>query len=117
MLCAHPDGVETYPKLIRTLRPLRNVGLLSLYKVFARDDPAYGPEAAWTGAILERYHAVESEQQIISVLQGWNVTDGEIDAQIEQVLSHGASGYIVAGEEIDQSWIVVDEKEMEGIKI
>ncbi|MCH7760194.1 hypothetical protein IIA15_02155 [candidate division TA06 bacterium] len=117
ILCVHPDGVDTYPKLIRTLGSLKKVGLLSLYKVFERDDPAYGPEAAWTGAILERYHSVDPDQKVISILQGWEVTEKEIEAQIEQVLSHGASGYIVAGEEIDQSWTVIEEKKMKGIKI
>jgi hypothetical protein len=117
MLCVHPDGLETYPRLIRTLSSLEHVGLLSLYKEFERDDPAYGSEGAWTGAILDRYLSVEPDQRILSILQGWNVTEEEIDAQIEHVISHGAAGYIVAGEKIDQSWIIMDEKEMEGTKI
>ncbi len=115
MLCSHPDGLETYPTLIKTLSPLKAVGILSLYKVFDRDDPAYGCQAAWVGAILDRYRLYDRDQRLISVIQGWDVTEDELKSQIQQALDHTAFGYIVAGVEIDQSWIVLNKKNIKKI--
>ena len=107
--CAHPDGLETYPKLIADLSGLGTVGLLALYKVFGRDHPAYGDgtEAAWVGGILDRYRSYDAATPIIAVIQGWDVTAEEVRAQRDQAIAHGAVGVLVCGTPVDQSWKLI----------
>ena len=38
------------------------------------------------------------------MLQGWNVNDEEVQAQIDQACAAGAAGYVVAFAQVDQSW-------------
>jgi hypothetical protein len=40
----------------------------------------------------------------LAVLQGWNVSDAELQAQIEQARLANAAGCIIALARIDQSW-------------
>jgi hypothetical protein len=41
---------------------------------------------------------------MIAVLQGWDLSEEEIWAQIDQACAAGAAGYIVVLAKIDQSW-------------
>jgi hypothetical protein len=42
--------------------------------------------------------------RLIAVLQGWNVDEQQVAQQIKASTDSGVSGYIVAYEEIEQSW-------------
>jgi hypothetical protein len=73
-----------------------------------RNVPLWGPEAGWVGAVLRRYHERDPAQRLISVLQGWNVTEAELATQIDQSHAGDSAGYLVAGMAIDQSFWPVE---------
>lgn len=102
--CGNPCGGIYYPGLIRALSSQTCVGLLSFYQLFGRNIPLYGDEAAWCAAILDGYRQQQPDGQVISVLQGWNVDDAAIEAQIVQSRRGGANGQLIALCAIDQSW-------------
>ena len=77
-----PCSTDYYPRLIDSLKEEPRVGLLSYYKLWRRNVPLWGAEAGWVGAILRRYHERDPNQRLISVLQGWDVTGAELEAQI-----------------------------------
>jgi hypothetical protein len=103
-----PCSTDYYPRLIDSLRDEPRVGLLSFYKLWRRNVPLWGPEAGWVGAVLRRYHERDPAQQLISVLQGWDVTDAELAAQIAQSRAGGSAGTLVCGSMIDQSFWPVE---------
>jgi hypothetical protein len=45
-----------------------------------------------------------SPDRVIAVLQGWNVTPAERDAQIQRAEEAGAAGTVVALMKIEQGW-------------
>ncbi len=118
-LCA---GVGCYEGIcwkayVRQLAPVAAVndklGALLLYKEFGQDVPNYKARAGWISHAIEHGFANRPAKQkspaiqasrIVAVLQGWEVTDAEIAAQLEQTTSAGVGGTIVAFAPIDQSW-------------
>jgi hypothetical protein len=89
------------------------LAVLLAYKEFGQDGPHYKQKAGWIRHAL--VHGFDEQpaknkgrkiepSRLIAVLQGWNVTNVEIAAQIDQAKSAGAAGYIVAVAKIDQSW-------------
>lgn len=102
--CGNPCGGIYYPGLVRALADRDCVGLLSFYRLFGRDLPLYGDEAAWCAAILDGYRQQNPDKPVISVLQGWDVDAAALDAQIEQSRRGGADGQLIALCPIDQSW-------------
>ena len=101
----------------RQLTPLatqnENLGALLLYKEFRQDGPHYKGQAGWIGHALKHGFieqqaknagAQVSTSRIFAVLQGWGVSDEEVQAQIDQACTAGAAGYVVALARIDQSW-------------
>jgi hypothetical protein len=88
------------------------LGLLVPYKAFGRDVPFYQGEAAWIGhavammdAMPRKYNrAPVKSSRLITVLQGWDVSEAQIQAQIRIAEQAEVSGYIVSYWEIDQSW-------------
>lgn len=99
-------------QLLPVARQCQTVGVLLPYKAFQRDQPIYGPEAGWI------MHAVTSFQtmprrygttivepsQLLTVLQGWDVTDAQIANQIEMANAAGVQRTLIAYQQIDQSW-------------
>jgi hypothetical protein len=88
------------------------VGVLLAYRDFERDLPRYGPEGGW---IKEAIRSFETEpvrfgadgvppNRLIAVVQGWDVMDEEIAAQIKMARESGAAGYVVSRVKIEQSW-------------
>jgi hypothetical protein len=101
----------------RQLKPLaaeaNTLGALLLYKEFHQDGPPYKEPAGWIGHALKHGFVEQPAKnggpaiptsRVIAVLQGWDVSDGEIQAQINEASGVGAAGYIVALAKIDQSW-------------
>jgi len=89
------------------------LAVLLAYKEFGQDGPHYSQPAGWIRHALVHGFAEQPARnkgrkieasRLIAVLQGWDVTDREIAAQIEQAKSAGAAGYLVALAKIDQSW-------------
>lgn len=104
--CSNPCGMEYYPGLLRAMAGSKPVGLMTLYKTLRRDRPEYGGEAAWVGAAVGRVQQYAPEQPVIAVLEGWNTTKAQRDAQVRSATKAGA-GYLLAMKEIDQSWKTV----------
>jgi hypothetical protein len=103
-----PCSTDYYPRLIDSLVDEPRVGLLSFYKLWRRNVPLWGPEAGWVGAVLRRYRERDPAQRLISVLQGWDVSEAELSAQIAQSRAGGSAGYLVAGMAMDQSFWPVE---------
>jgi hypothetical protein len=85
---------------------------LCLYRAFKRDGPRYGSEAGWVRQVLASFSEMPpkrggqaiSPHRIVAILQGWNVTEVQRQAQIRQCREAGARGYLMALTPIDQRW-------------
>lgn len=88
------------------------IAVLLLYREFQRDLPIYGKEAGWIEHALQSFQEMPPRRggksiagsRLIAVLQGWDVTADEIEAQIARAKAAGAAGYVVARSRIDQGW-------------
>jgi len=101
----------------RQLGPLaaeaNTLGALLLYKEFHQDGSQYKGRAGWIGHALRHGFTDQPAKnggtkiptsRLIAVLQGWNVNEEEVQAQIDQSRAVGVAGYVVALSQIDQSW-------------
>ncbi len=93
-------------------RTCDQLGLLVPYKAFQRDVPFYQGEAAWIGHAVAAMEAMPRKykqapiqsSRLITVLQGWDVSEAQIQSQIRVAEQAEVAGYIVSYWEIDQSW-------------
>ena len=102
--CADPCGGFYYPGLVRALSGLEGVGLLCTYKALRRDIPLYGEKAAWVAANINRFGEHGPVTKVIPVLEGWDVTEQEVKAQLDFASKAGARGYILATLPLDNSF-------------
>lgn len=118
-LCA---GVGCYKGIcwkayVKQLAPVAaesdTLGALLLYKEFGQDVPHYDRRAGWISHAIEHGFATQpallktpaiKPSRIVAVVQGWDVTDAEIAAQLDEARRAKAGGTIVAFAKIDQSW-------------
>ena len=90
----------------------RRIGVLLPFRAFQRDLPLYGDTAGWIQYALKTFQTMPprhggksiAAKRLICVLQGWDVTEAEIEAQKKQASEAGAAGYIVSQAKIDQRW-------------
>jgi hypothetical protein len=88
------------------------IGVLLPYQDLGRDMPIYGRPAGWITHALETFQQMPlvnnaqpiPAQRLIAVLQGWDVTDEQIETQIARAQESGAAGYVVSHTRIEQSW-------------
>lgn len=88
------------------------IGLLAIYKSLQRDQPHYGSEAAWLGKAVRSFQEMPPQrggsavpaERLMAIVQGWGVTEEELDAQTRHALAAGAGGVVIARAVIDQSW-------------
>lgn len=112
------DGV-CWPNYARQLMPLADgsaelIAVPTFYKAFDRDLPRYDPEAGWILAALQTFENLPAltdgkakpieSQRLVTVLQGWNVSEDQIDAQLRRSQEAKSLGAVVALTPIDQSW-------------
>ena len=100
----------------RQLMPLvatsQRIAVLATYKQFQRDIPRYGAEASWVAFAIKTFQTMPprhdgkavSASRVLAVLQGWDVTAKEIEAQQNAAMQTGSNGYVVAYSKIEQSW-------------
>jgi hypothetical protein len=82
------------------------------FRAFERDLPIYPDHAGWIREAIEMMQTQPARHRgtpmppdrLIAVLQGWDVTQREVMAQIAQAQLAGAAGYVVSQVPIDQSW-------------
>jgi hypothetical protein len=90
----------------------KTLGALLPFKAFQRDLPLYGAKAGWVRRAIESFRTMPPRHgakpipasRLIAVLQGWDVSDEDIAAQVRMATSAGAAGYVVSHLKIDQSW-------------
>jgi len=88
------------------------VGVLLSYRAFQRDLPTYGEKAGWIEHAVKSFAVMPVRNQsqpipptrLLTVLQGWDVTEQEISQQIEVAKSSGVNRYLVAYAKIEQDW-------------
>ena len=87
-------------------------GVACFYRAFNRDLTRYGKEAAWVEASLKSFSEIPRlrsgtgvpPERLIAVLQGWDVTDSQIQAQQTHAIRAGAAGWLLSLTPIEQSW-------------
>ncbi len=114
-------GVPCYPntcwkeyskQLMPLARDVQQLAALVPYKAFDRDQPRYGPTAGWVKSAIRSFAEMPpkregqaiSANRIIAILQGWDVSDEEVKAQIARSAEAGSAGYVVSLTRIEQSW-------------
>lgn len=88
------------------------IAALLPYRALQRDLPHYGPTAGWITQALNSFSTMPARYQarpvvpgrLIAVLEGWDVTTAQIQAQIDRTKEAGAAGYVVALMRIEQGW-------------
>jgi hypothetical protein len=89
-----------------------SLAVLLLYRVFDRDLTRYGAPAGWVKDALDSFRSMPPRRhgkaiaanRLIAILQGWDVSPAQREAQILRSQEAGAAGYVLALAEIDQSW-------------
>lgn len=88
------------------------IGVLATYKSLGRDLPRYGGTGAWVGEAVrsfQRMPPIRAGQpvpanRLIAVVQGWGVTSGQEQAQVDHAKAAGAHGILIARVPLDESW-------------
>jgi hypothetical protein len=99
-------------QLMPVAKECDTLGALCLYRAFGRDLPRYGGEAGWVQQALASFVRMPPQRggqpippgRLIAILQGWDVTETQRQAQIERCRRAGARGYVMALTPIDQRW-------------
>ena len=99
-------------QLVPLVATSERVGVLLPFRMFDRDDLRYGKTAGWVQQAVKMFQVmplqnegkpIESER-LIAVLQGWDVSDADVDAQQRQAALAGVGGIVLVRTKIDQSW-------------
>ena len=88
------------------------LGVLMPYVAFGRDLPIYGERASWIQHAVGTFQAMPPRHnresvpasKLIAILQGWDVTQDQITAQIRIARASGVADYVVALAKIRQDW-------------
>jgi hypothetical protein len=99
-------------QLTAVARDSSTIAALVPYLALGRDGPRYGAPAGWVGAALASFAEMPPKRdgeavpadRLVAVLQGWNVTPEQRQAQVRQAEQAGARGYLIAEMEILQDW-------------
>lgn len=109
-------GGRCWKDWTKQLEPLARaapiIGVLATYKELQRDLPVYGTTAGWIGEAVRRFQSMPAKNnssaipanRLMTVIQGWETTGEEVDAQIQQATLAGVRGILIARESINQSW-------------
>jgi hypothetical protein len=99
-------------QLMPVARHSPTLGVLLPYRAFQRDLEHYGEPAGWIATAVRSFKTMPTRHQgnsirpgrLITVLQGWDVTDEQVNQQIGVSQRSGAAGYLVSYAEIEQNW-------------
>ena len=90
----------------------RTLAALVPYRAFRRDLPVYEQPAGWVSRSLAFFRDMPARyktngvpaSRLIAVVQGWDVSQVQIEAQLTRAVEVGAAGIVVAYGEIEQAW-------------
>ena len=100
----------------KQLTPLANstdlVGVSCFYKEYGRDLPRYHTPAGWIRFAIEGFETMRRKHEatglppnrLVAVLQGWEVSQDEVDAQIDAAQAAKTHGILLVVSKQDQSW-------------
>ncbi len=85
---------------------------LCLSRAFGRDRPRHGSAAEWIPRTLASFSTMPSKrggqsislERVVAVLEGWDVTEAERQAQVRQCREAEVKSYLIALTPIDQRW-------------
>jgi hypothetical protein len=88
------------------------LAVLLPYRAFGRDLPQYGQAAGWVSRSLASFQEMPARYKadgvdtgrLIAVVQGWNVSGEQLQAQVSRATEAGAAGIVVSLAEIEQGW-------------
>jgi len=88
------------------------IGAAAFFKALDRSSSQYGTPGSWVYKAVQQFqtmppvngHKAWPGDRIISILQGWDVSDDELQNQIAASEKAGAKGYLVVKSKLDQSW-------------
>ena len=122
----HPDGLcagvgcfngicwKAYTQQLMPLADMsERLAVLALYKEFQRDIPHYGSaDASWVEFAVNTFKTMPPRHdgtaipasRIIAIIQAWDVSAEEIEAQRQAAMNAGSNGYVEVYDKIDQSW-------------
>ncbi|MFN0128226.1 MAG: hypothetical protein ACKV19_16245, partial [Verrucomicrobiales bacterium] len=88
------------------------IGVSCMYKVHERDIPRYGGTGAWIPKAIDAFQSVPLKKKeppvmtdrLVAVLQGFDVSDNEIEAQLAHAKNSMVRGVLLVDTPIDQSW-------------
>ena len=89
------------------------VGAAAFFKDLERTNSKYGEPGGWVKIVIEQFQTMPLKngkkawprEQIISVIQGWGVSDQEIENQIRASRNSSAKGHVLVKATLDQSWV------------
>jgi hypothetical protein len=93
-------------------RETEQIGISCFYKYFDRDLPRYGAAAGWIAFAIDSFSTMPRlrngtgvpPHRLIAILQGWDVTEEQVSAQIDQAKRAHSAGWMIVLSPIDQSW-------------
>jgi hypothetical protein len=99
-------------QLMPLARENNSLAVLAPYRAFQRDQPRYGPTAGWVKTAVASFSKMPplrkgtpvTPERLVTVLQGWEITPEQRQAQIDRTREAGARGYVMAEMKIDQEW-------------
>ncbi len=88
------------------------IGVLLPFRDFTRNESRTGAEGEWQSPALKSFTEVLpkrdgqaiSESRLISVLQGWDLSSSQRQAQMQRSAAAGVPSYVVAFAKIEQTW-------------
>ncbi len=88
------------------------IGVGCFYREFSRDFDRYGGEAGWVRWTLESFSKMPRlrngvgvmPDRLIAVVQGWDVSSEQLQAQLDQAGVAGAAEQLIVVPRLDQSW-------------
>lgn len=103
---------EFTAQLMPVAEEAETLAALLPYRALQRDLAHYGPVAGWIKPALNSFSTMPARYQarpvvpgrLIAVLQGWDVTPAQVQAQIARTQEAGAAGYVVSLMPIEQGW-------------
>jgi hypothetical protein len=111
--CFEASGWDSWTRQVKVVADRTPViGVSCLYKAHRRDLPRYGETAGWVKRAIGFFQSMPSSRggdpiepsRLVAVLQGWDVNDAEIEAQISQAHAAQVRGILLINAPVDQSW-------------